>query len=97
MSGEPVDLDELLPADRIVECTFRFALPAAATKQEILDWVCLALGVGGCDAGNPLENFELDAIQDPILADTKRRLQTEETRNSDGTTSARSYSLPDSR
>lgn len=50
--------DDLLPEGRLVRITFDVRLPAAATKEQIEDWVELSLGCGSMAMDNPLSEYE---------------------------------------
>jgi hypothetical protein len=53
-----------------VECFI--ALPCAASKAEIDEWVSFNLGhCGSMDAMNPLGEFDLESFNAPVLTDSK--------------------------
>ena len=61
--------DSIIPRGRLVNVSFNFIVPQAASRAEIEEWVQLALGCGGCGADNPLFNEPLDACNQPVLTD----------------------------
>lgn len=65
----------LLPKSRVVTVTFLFAMPVTATKDQVMEWVAFELGHGGAmEADNPLDDFELEALGEPILEDVRKHL-----------------------
>jgi len=68
------DKHELLPADSLINVSFQIALPAAASKSDIQDWINLHMGSGGMDNANPLARHEPEAVSEPVLSDTEEKL-----------------------
>ncbi|MPR09238.1 hypothetical protein [Microvirga tunisiensis] len=62
------ELDAVLPAGSVVEARFQFALPVAATRRQVLEWINLSLGYGSM-SDCPLGNFDVEAIREPVLTD----------------------------
>jgi len=65
---------EIIPADSVVEVAFAIKIPAGASKQDIQEWVNLHMGCGSMSVKNPLSNYEPEALDEPVLTDTKKRL-----------------------
>lgn len=71
----PKDQDnDILEAGHIVDVHFRLALPAAASKAQILDWVMLALGRGSVATSNPLADHDVEALEEAVLYDSRSRI-----------------------
>lgn len=67
-------MTEVLPATRIVRVVFEIALPAAANREQIEEWILFGLG-GGSMGPNPLQNHEVEALSDLTLTDTGRHVR----------------------
>lgn len=72
------DEEKVLEAGRIIDVRFQFALPAAATKKDILDWVAYELEKSSISMENPLFDHDLEAFREPVLADTGMILRVDE-------------------
>ena len=77
-------MSDLLEKSRVVEVSFRLALPATATREQIEEWVTLHLGRGGMDNNNPLGRYDVEAINRPTLHDTERYLHHAIVKQADG-------------
>lgn len=64
-------MTDILPRSRIVHVQFALALPADATRAEVLEWVTFNLLGGSMSSDNPLNDHEVEAIAEPILTDTE--------------------------
>lgn len=65
----------LLPKSRVVTVTFSFAMPVTATRDQVREWVEFELHhMGGCEDENPLVHFELEALGQPTIEDTRKHL-----------------------
>lgn len=83
---------EILPRSRIVRVEFELALPADATKSEILEWVEMeACNSGGINMSNPLATFSIEGISEPTLTDTGLHLHEEAKPEGDGRYSIRRW------
>lgn len=67
------DDDALLPSERVVQVQFLLALPAAATRRQVDEWVCAELGLGPAHRENPLAAHRLVAASAPMLTDSGLR------------------------
>jgi hypothetical protein len=66
----------MLKRSRVVHVSFSVALPCDATHDQILEWLSCRLGyAGGIDLDNPLEDFDVDAISEPVLTDSNKHLR----------------------
>lgn len=60
-----------LPEGRIIRIEFEARLPAAATKEQIDQWVAFELGSGSMPRDNPLGQHDLEYWQSkPALTDS---------------------------
>lgn len=67
--------ENLLPKSRLVEVTFSFVMPITATRDQVEEWVSFELGYSGAmEMDNPLDNFDLEALTEPVLRDSCRHL-----------------------
>lgn len=66
----PAGPGEVMPLGRIVRVEFSLILPAAATREEVEEWIEYGLGRGGVETGNPLLDHDLEAMSAPTLTDT---------------------------
>lgn len=76
--------DVALPKGRIVEATFRFVLPEAATKERIEEWVRFNLGNGTLCVDGPLADVDLEAVGGVLLTDTRRDVREDVRELADG-------------
>lgn len=66
-------MSEQLPRGRVIAVEFEVALPVAATREQVLEWLAFELGwLGGMQGDSPLAFRKLDPIGEPVLADTGR-------------------------
>lgn len=73
--------DELLPAGRRIRVSFDAVLPAAATPDQVLDWMKYATAfTGSMSDNNPLADHEMEAVTEPELTDTGRHSNVYERR-----------------
>ena len=82
MSGD----NEIFPRSSIIQGFFETALPCDATKEQIMEWVAHNLGVGGISLDNPLSKHEMEALNEPILTDTRLYLHQKAERSNKGWT-----------
>lgn len=68
---------EILQAGHIVDVHFQVALPVAASKSDILEWVMFNLGFGSMATANPLADHDIETLREPVLSDSGTRLATE--------------------
>ena len=98
MSEGPSQADEeMLPADRLIECRIVVRLPVAATKKQILEAVSHEVGYGSCDINNPLLDRGIDVVSEPVLRDTRQRYCQRRSPLPNGTVRIRSWAEPDNR
>lgn len=78
-------MDMTLPRSRIVRIEIEVAIPEAATREQVEEWVRFETGRGGCEEANPLLDWDMEAISAPILTDTHMHLHETAVDNGDGT------------
>lgn len=82
----------VLPAGSVVRLEVLFALPVAATQEQILEWVTFEVGNhGSLNLKNPLSHHGLEAFSEPILADTGKRQREEHKPIGEGRISVRRW------
>lgn len=60
-----------LPKSRVIDVYLQVVLPAAATREEIEEWLEAELcSRGGVDAENPLIDEGVEVVGEPTLTDT---------------------------
>jgi hypothetical protein len=69
-SDEADWLDAQLPAGRVLSGEFKFMLPVAATRRQVVDWIALALAHGTMSSDNPLGPHGPEALAEPDISDT---------------------------
>lgn len=63
-------MTETLPRSRVIHVELQIALPAAATHDEVMEWVRYSVGHNGSiNDANPLYDHELTVIVEPVLTD----------------------------
>lgn len=67
--GQTPDGD-LLPRGRIVRIDGEIILPAAATHNQVMEWVKFNMGWGSIKTSNPLHEYEVELNGEPILRDS---------------------------
>src|SRR4051794_6150586 len=75
-SWQEVSMSNLLPKSRIVRIEVSISLPISATLDQVEEWAGFELGRGAMAVDNPLGNYDLEAINDPILTDTQSHLHS---------------------
>ena len=69
----------MLPAGRLIKLECEIVLPAAATREQIEEWVLASFGVGGVGSGSPLYNDEPELFAGKVdLTDTGYQARREE-------------------
>lgn len=65
----------MLKRSRVIRVQFDVVLPCDATREQVLEWIAFELHyAGGCDGDNPLIDYDLEAMAEPVLNDTHRHL-----------------------
>jgi hypothetical protein len=60
---------QTVPKGRVVSVRFEFAMPAAATREQVDEWIAYVTGArSSCMLTNPLLDFDLQALEMPRLA-----------------------------
>lgn len=77
----------VLQADSVLEVCGYVSLPAAATWEDIEEWVQFELGQGKISESNPLVKYDLVTFRPATALDTKFRKVTRKIENPDGTSS----------
>lgn len=77
-------MTELLEKSKVVQVTFLLALPISATREQIAEWVGLHLACSDMAGDNPLGEYGVDALGEPVLHDTGLYLHRHITRERDG-------------
>ncbi|WP_341702595.1 hypothetical protein [Ferrovibrio sp.] len=72
-------INPVLPAGRLVRVEFEVCLPAAATTDQVEDWLNLHMGCGGMFNDNPLSPHSPEPFtMQMVLTDTKMNGRREE-------------------
>ena len=94
-----LEAQDVLPANRILKVEMTFALPAAATKTQIEEWVLHTIGqTGALGVDNPLYEHEPEMLGDDVLLeDTGERLTSKASDLSHGRTRVQYFRSKDTR
>ncbi len=78
-------MTEILPRSTLIHVQFEVALPADATKEEVLEWIAYAVDCGGIAIDNPLYSYGIEPVQEPLLTRTDTYLHRDKVVHADGT------------
>lgn len=84
----------ILPRSRIIRVEFEMALPADASKDEVLEWVRFNLWGGSMPIDSPLGHYGVEALCEPVLTDTETHLHEEVKFEGGGRSTIRKWRSP---